>query len=464
MTDDRARLAGALDIVTDGQGAGTLRRLAYPLYVAVILLATYGFTVAQAVFVASNPGWIRAHLLTPGAVALGAALLAIAAGLIWRGSRRRGAVVPPIAWTDQVLTSPIDRATALQPWWHLTLAASVSGGAVVGVLLGASLWVSTVTGGLAVPVAAAVGAVVGVVPALASLWGQAGQLRPAPPAQVLRRLRIEDLRAQASTSDQLLGSLLAGDVRGSQLELSQPSSRGRHLTLRSGGPVVTVVRRDILGQRRDPFAFWRGTILAALGACGTAWTVIEPATPPILAGLGVLLVYAGASAWSEGLRMCADQFGAPALLGLSPRRRAVAHSILPGAAVLVAWVLACGLIVLTSGSPDSGSLESGSGSGSWWSSAGLLLGSGAYVTAAAMATVWLAAFRPPADMSVFMPGSGPTMMLLRLCTPGLVAFVAGTLLPGAIRDQALTWPAVVLAGALAWALSRGTTAATRRPD
>ena len=48
MTDDRARLAGALDIVTDGQGAGTLRRLAYPLYVAVILLATYGFTVAQA--------------------------------------------------------------------------------------------------------------------------------------------------------------------------------------------------------------------------------------------------------------------------------------------------------------------------------------------------------------------------------------------------------------------------------
>ncbi len=125
MTDDRARLAGALDIVTDGQGAGTLRRLAYPLYVAVILLATYGLTVAQAVFVASNPGWIRAHLLTPGAVALGAALLAIAAGLIWRGSRRRGAVVPPIAWTDQVLTSPIDRATALQPWWHLTLAASV---------------------------------------------------------------------------------------------------------------------------------------------------------------------------------------------------------------------------------------------------------------------------------------------------------------------------------------------------
>ena len=450
---DRDRFNEALDIVTGGQGAGTLRRLAYPVYVTIMMGMTYGFTIARALFVSSNPAWIRDHLFAPTAVGIGAAMLPVVAALVWRASRHRGAVVPPIAWTDQVLVSSIDRATAVRPWWHLTLAAAITGGGLIGALLGGSLWASTVTGPLALPAAAALGAVMGALLVHVALWGQARASRPGLPSQVLRRLRIDDLRAQAATGDHLIGALLAGDVRAGQLELTSPSARGRALTLRAAGPVRTVIRRDILGQRRDPFAFWRGAILSLLGAGSTVWAITEPATPAILAGVGVLLMYLGTGAWSDGLRVSVDQLGTPVLSGLTPVRQAQAHSIVPVASTLLAWILASVLIV-----PQLSVAEA------LPATLTTLVGAGVYTTVTTITTIWLATYRAPASAAVFFPSVGPVVLLLRLAIPGIIAFVAGALLPSAAQGHEIVWPIILLGAALIWAGTRMTNATTRRPE
>ncbi|MEP7162083.1 MAG: hypothetical protein ABI746_13440 [Dermatophilaceae bacterium] len=453
IATDRERFAEALDIVTGGRGAGTLRRLAYPVYVTIMIGMTYGFTIARALFVASNPAWIRDHLFAPTAVVIGAAMLPVVAALVWRASRHRGAVVPPIAWTDQVLVSSIDRATAVRPWWHLTLAATTTGGGLTGALLGGSLWASTVTGPLALPAAAALGAVLGALLGHVALWGQARASRPYLPFQVLRRLRIDDLRAQAATGDHLIGALLAGDARAGQLEFTSPTGRGRALTLHAAGPVMTVIRRDMLGQRRDPFTFWRAAILSLLGAGSTVWAITEPATPAILACVGVLLMHIGTGAWSEGLRMSADQLGTPVLSGLTPRRQAQAHSIVPTASTLLAWIVASVVIVPQLSVADS-----------LTATLTTLLAAGVYATVTTITTTWLATYRAPASVAVFVPSVGPVALLLRLAIPGVIAFIAGALLPSAAQRHEIVMPIFLLGAALIWASTRMTNATTRRAD
>ncbi|GAB98051.1 hypothetical protein KILIM_096_00160, partial [Kineosphaera limosa NBRC 100340] len=240
LGDDRPRFDDALEVATDGAGAGTLRRLAYPVYVTILVALTYGFTFTRFVFVASNPEWVAAHLMTGAAAGVLAVLVALAAGFVWRASRQRGAVVPPVAWTDQVLGSSIDRAVAVRPWWHLTLAGTTTGGGLLGVMLGGSLWASQVTGPLALPVAGVVGGLIGALLAHTALWGQVGRAVPIRTAAALRLLRVEELRTQAATGDHFIGALLAGDVRAGQLEVAPPIRRRRSWRLRPGRPVAGI--------------------------------------------------------------------------------------------------------------------------------------------------------------------------------------------------------------------------------
>ncbi len=421
---DRERFEEALDLATGGQGAGTLRQLAYPVYVTILIGLTYGFTVTRFVFVASDPAWVAAHLLTPPAAGVLALLVALTAVSVRRLGGRSGAVVPPIAWTDQVLTSSLDRAVALTPWWHLVLAAATTGGGLLGVLLGGSLWASTVTGPVALPVSGLIGAAIGALLAGAGLSGQAGLTRPARPASALRRLRVEDLRAQAATGELLIGSLLAGNVRATQLELAAPPRRGRAARLRPGRPVSTVLRRDLLGLRRDPFSVVRGLVLVGVGSALVAWTAVEPGAPPILAAVGMVLCHIGIGAWVEGLRMSADHVGSPTLYGLWPGRAAIAHTLVPAALVALTWAVVAGPVALAASAGAS--------------AAATLLVVGAVVTVSSVATTWTSVFRPPPSEALLMPGSGPQTLVLRMLTPALLAFVVGILLPGAVGVGGLT--------------------------
>lgn len=348
MSTDQERFEESLDIATAGRGAGTLRQLAYPVYVTFLVGLTYGFAFTRFVFIASDPAWVSTHLLTPAAAGVCALLVAMAAGFVARTSRQRGAVVPPAAWTDQVLLSSIDRAVAVRPWWHLTLGAASTVGGLLGTLLGSSLWASTVTGPLALPLAALVGALIGALLAYVALCGQAGSPRPVTPASALRLLRIEDLRAQAATGDHLVGALLAGDVRAAQLEVA-PVTRGAAGALRAGRPAATLVRRDVLGLRRDRFTLARAVLLTLLGCAAIAWAVLEVGAPPILAALGLVFAHFGAGAAAEGLRMSADHSGSPTLYGLSPARSALAHSVVPGALTASVWIVGAAAVLLAVG-------------------------------------------------------------------------------------------------------------------
>lgn len=451
--DDRARFDEALDFVTAGRGAGTLRRLAYPVYVTILIGLTYGFTFTRSVFVTSDPQWVSAHLLNPTAGGVFALLLALAVAFVHRSCRRSGAVVPPVAWTDQVLTSSIDRALALRPWWHLTLAAATTAGALLGVLLGGSLWASAVTGPLALPVAGLVGGGVGALLAHVALWGQAQRRRPVRPAQALRMLPIEELRTQAAAGEHLIGALLAGDVRGGQLELAAPIRRGRALQLRPGRPVGAVVRRDALGLRRDPFTWVRGGVLAVLGGAATAWACLEPGAPPILSALGLVLLHFGTTSHGEGLRMNADHAGSPALFGLGRPSAALAHTILPAGLTFAAWVVVAALLAVAAGATT---LEA----------AVALAVAGLAVTLTTAATAWMATFRPPPGLALLMPGAGPQLLVLRLVTPAALAFLVGVLLPQAARGEPvdLARAAVAVAVTGMWGALRGRSALRRTPD
>ena len=56
------------------------------------------------------------------------------------------------------------------------------------------------------------------------------------------------------------------------------------------------------------------------------------------------------------------------------------------------------------------------------------------------------------------------MLLLRLVLPGLIALVAGVLLPSAAQHGTGTIPLVLLAGAMGWAHQRLDGAANTRSD
>ena len=58
-------------------GTGAVQRVLYAVYLLALLAFTYGFTVARALFITSDPGWLHDRLLGPGAAVV-AVVLAVA--------------------------------------------------------------------------------------------------------------------------------------------------------------------------------------------------------------------------------------------------------------------------------------------------------------------------------------------------------------------------------------------------
>ena len=150
------------------------------------------------------------------------------------------------------MPSPSARGGALHP---LTPSRAVLGGVLAAAVYAA---------GLAPPAAVPLGVVAGgaLAAALCWLWllAQARASRrqadpPAlPPRAALRALALDDLRAHARRSQRLHGAVLSGDPRAARLQVASPIRRGRGLRLRPGRPLLTLVRRDLLGLRRQPLA------------------------------------------------------------------------------------------------------------------------------------------------------------------------------------------------------------------
>jgi hypothetical protein len=341
---------GQADWVVGGEQARKARRQGlYAGYVVVLLALSYGFPVAQAAFRTTDSATLRGQLLSPAAALVGlASVLAVVLAAWWAG-HFRGPVVPPLPWIDLIVAAPVDRALALRRWWRWAVLGCVFVGGVSGVTLGAGLAFAGVTGPLAIAVGVVLGLALGVATARVWLWAQArswpgpdrgpGLLRRTDDA--LRELHAESLRAHSANTTTLAGSALAGNLRTAKLALARPVRHARSARLRPGRPFAVIVRRDVLGMRRQPTGFLAGLGLTLLGGSVVAWGAVEPAAPGAAVTVGLVPLYLGFGAWAEGLRLQADNIGTPSLLGLLAVPEAAAHLVTPVALTvltLAAWV------------------------------------------------------------------------------------------------------------------------------
>jgi hypothetical protein len=431
--EDKERLQDVTHVLHGEHGTGAVQRVLYAVYLLGLLAFTYGFTVARALFITSDPAWLHDRLLGPGAGVV-AILLAVALTVLVHGlGRRRGPVVPPLPWVDHVVAGPLDRAATLREWWLVSATLLVAGVTVVAGVLGGGLWASGTTGPASLVVALLVGPALGAAVAAAWLAGQVGAggsgadplprtggdgrrrgLRLLSPSAALRRLGLPALRAQSIRSTRLGGAVLAGDLRAARLEAATPVHRGRGLRLRSRGRLLTVVARDLLGLRRQPGLMLSGALLAGPGAAGVAWSLSDPEVPVALAVVAVAALYLGVGVWAEGLRLLGDTLGTPRLSGLGMGTEAGAHTVLPASLfVVVALPLSLAVHVLVPGTTV------GVASLLLW-----LAGLGALVLAAQ----WVAAFRGRPPFLAFLPDVGPMLMTLWFARSLLLCAVIGGLL------------------------------------
>ena len=460
---DKERLQDITHLLHGPHGTGAVQRVLYAVYLLGLLAFTYGFTVARALFITSDPGWLHDRLLSPAAAGVALALAVALTVLVHGLGRRRGPVVPPLPWVDHVVGGPLDRATTLREWWLVSATLVVAGATVVAGVLGGGLWASGTTGPAALIVALVVGPALGVAVAAAWLAGQvrAGSSGPEPvptggtdrgrgltglgPSAALRRLGLPTLRAQSIRSTRLGGAVLAGDLRAARLEAATPVHRGRGLRLRSRGRHGTVVARDLLGLRRQPGLLLSGALLAAPGAAGVAWSLSDREVPVAIGVVAVAALYLGAGVWAEGLRLLGDTLGTPRLSGLALESEAAAHTVLPAGFLLgIALPLAAGVHALVPGS-SVGVFE-------------VLLWVAA-VGALALGAQWVAAFRGRPPFLAFLPDVGPTLMTLWFARSlVLCALVGGLLTARASHQGVLGASGVTLlaAVALCWLWGRRT--------
>jgi len=453
---EAARLADAGHVVHGERGDGARGRMLYGVYVTTLLVATYGFTLARGIFLTAEPRALHRELTSPVTAVLAVVVLALLVGVARTSGRTRGPVVPPLPWIDHVVTTDVDRARAVRPWWRYAAVGGLAAGTILGAALGAGAWAATVGGPLWLVVGVLAGPVVGWSLVLAWLSGQVsagaadlpGTARPRAAHLVrvdgaLRLVGIEELRRQAARSTRLGGGILAGDLRAVRLEVAPPVSRGRRLRLRPGGPWLTVARRDALGLRRAPGTVLAGAALTLLGAAGLAWSVEDPAAPAALGWLAAAAAYLGFGTWAEGLRLQGDNGGTTPLLGVWGRREALAHLLTP--CLLVAVVGGAGVLATT-------------------------LARSAPPTVVLAAVAWLvvvngtvagaqllAAFRGQPPRLAFVPETGPFLLALWYARPLLVALVgAGAFLGAAdgTRLGPLVPAAVVSVLTVLWGLSR----------
>lgn len=446
--EDTARLADISHVLHGPHGSGAVQRVLYAVYLLALLAFTYGFTVARALFITSDPAWIRDRLLSPGAALVALALALALTALVHGLGRRRGPVVPPLPWVDHVVAGPLDRAATLREWWLVSATLVVAGATVLAGVLGGGLWASGTAGPSALVVALVAGPALGAVVAGAWLAGQVGAgetgaepvpgadrrtgLRPVGPPTALRRLGLPMLRAQSIRSTRLGGAVLAGDLRAARLEAATPVRRGRGLRLRSRGPILTVVARDLLGLRRQPGLLLSGTLLAAPGAAGVAWSLSDPEVPMAFAVVAVAALYLGVGVWAEGLRLLGDTFGTPGLSGLGLGAEAAAHTVLP-ASLFVAAGLPLALVVRVL---VPGSAVAVGGVLLW------MVGVGALVLAAQ----WVTAFRGRPPFLAFIPDVGPVIMTLWFARSLALCAVAGGLLTARAAHDGVVGPAGLTLG------------------
>ncbi len=460
---DSERLKDITHVVHGPHGTGAVQRVLYAVYLLGLLAFTYGFTVARALFITTDPAWIHGRLLGPGAAVVTVAVAGALTVLVHGIGRRRGPVVPPLPWVDHVVAGPLDRATTLREWWLVSATLLVAGATVTAGVLGGGLWAAGSTGPLALLVALLAGPALGVVVAAAWLAGQVGAgtrgpdrmpartpggrpgIRAVGPSVALRRLGLPELRAQSIRSTRLGGAVLAGDLRAARLEAATPVHRGRGLRLRSRGRLGTVVARDLLGLRRQPGLLLSGALLAAPGAAGLAWSLSDPEVPVAIGVVAVAALYLGVGVWAEGLRLLGDTLGTPRLSGLGLGTEAAAHTVLPAAFLLGAGLpVAVVVHALVPRSP-----------------VGLVdvVGWVTCVAALALGAQWVSAFRGRPPFLAFLPDVGPMVMTLWFARSLVLCALVGGLLTARAADQGVlggTGLSLVTAVSLGWLWGRRT--------
>ena len=419
---DAERLQDVVHVLHGPGGAGVMRATLYASYVSALLAATYGFTVARAIFAASDPLWLRRTLLTvPGAVGAGLFLLGTAA-VAFRAGRVRGPVVPPLPWTEHVVSTAIDRWLVLRPWWLVSASLTVVGGLIVGGVVGAGLWAGGAASAGALVVGLASGGLCGVIVVLAWLRGQSGastwsqERATVLPRRALRATGIAVLREQGVRSAHLGGAVLAGDLRAARLEVATGVRRARRVRLQPGSPILTVARRDLLGLRRQPGMALAGLALTVPAAAVLGWALVERRVPPGFVIVAAVVTHLGVGQWGEGLRLSADSSGCPPLFGLRPRAEAIAHTLTPG--ILTVLVLTVTGVATAAAVAGFGGGVHGPGM------AALALPAAGWLLSCALALTilqWLVAYRGQPPRSAFLPESGPATLLLWQARPLLLA-------------------------------------------
>jgi hypothetical protein len=436
-------LLGQADWVIGGEAARKARQQGlYAGYVAFLGALVYGLPIVQTVFRTSDAGSLGQQVRSPVAVALLVASVAALLGAVVFAGRFRGPVVPPMPWIDLVLTAPLDRALALRRWWRYAAVGGVFLGALGGLTVGGGLAFAHLGGVVTILVTTVAGTALGLLTTRLWLWSQVRSW-PGPDRgltllwrvpDALRELHAESLRAHSANTSTLAGSALTGNLRTARLALTRPVHHGRSARLRPGRPFGVLVRRDVLGLRRTPGAFLSGLGLTLLGGAVVTWAFAQPVAPSIAATIGLLPLYLGFGAWSEGMRLQADNVGTPSLLGAGELTEAVAHLVVPTsltALVLGGWVG----VTAVFGPVPAGAVLS------------LLL-----VLVLVVAGNVLAAFRGSPTFAL-----RPQTVVVWYAMPALLVLVLGSLVAVLTKAGSYTWLSVVswlVYGLLLWAVSR----------
>ncbi len=438
---------GQADWIIGGEAARRARRQGiYAGYVLLLFAAIYGFPLVQALFRTTDREWLRDQVASPAGLAvITAGVVAVLASALWAG-RIRGPVVPPLPWIDLVLAAPIDRALGVRRWWRFAVIGLGFVGGIVGLVLGSGLAFAQVTGAVAMGGVALAGVLIGLAAARLWLWSQAWSgprregvgRRPWRVPDTLRTLHAEALRRHSANTSTLAGSALTGNLRSARLAFAPAVRRARGSRLRPGRPVPVIVRRDVLGLRRQPAALLSGAALVVLGAVVVTWALTRAAAPPIAFGIGMVPLYLGFGSWAEGLRLQADNIGTPSLIGVGPLTQAAAHLAMPATLTLGALGMAAGLHALAGGA--------------WAGRSATVLAALVLLVALLGAGHLLAAFRGSPTAA-----SGPTGMVLWYLRPVTLVVVLGAVTCYVLREG-LVGAGVGAGGAVAamvgWGLAR----------
>jgi hypothetical protein len=459
---------GQADWIIGGEAAAKARAQGrYAAYVLTLMALVYGFPFVQATFKTSDSATLSTQLHSGAAYGVGlATVAAILGAAVWAG-RFRGPVVPPMPWIDLVLAAPVDRALAVRRWWRYAVVGGLFVGGLSGLTLSAGLAYAGVVGPLAIPASLVGGLVLGIAVVRVWLWAQVRSW-PGPDRSLsllwrvddaLRELHGESLRQHSANTSTLAGSAMTGNLRNARLAFARPVRRARARRLRPGRPFTVLVRRDVLGLRRQPSSMLTGLGLFALGAVVLAWALSQPAAPGIAVPLSLVPLYLGFGAWAEGLRLQADNIGTPSLIGSGPLEEASAHLVAPAVLATVVLGGSYAVAVALSG----GSVGGPAGAAEAAGSAGAAAATGAVGIVGAVASIicvlgalagghLLAAFRGQPTMV-----TSPQGLIAWYLMPSVVVLIAGSLLPLLLRAGKESGAGVavwLVIGLVAWGLHR----------